>query len=55
VPDTAAAHNTLDQLGLAPIAPPAPLSMGPGLPDLSVMCVRGPDGEVLELIESPTP
>ncbi len=54
VPDLTAAATTFDALGLGPISPPTPMTMGPGLPDLSVMCVRGPDGEVLELIETPT-
>jgi hypothetical protein len=30
------------------------MAMGPGLPDLRFACCRGPDHEVLELIESPT-
>ena len=54
VPDLAAAHIELRRIGIDPIGGPAPMTMGSGLPDLQVMCVRGPDGEVLELIESPT-
>jgi hypothetical protein len=31
------------------------MAMGAGLPELRFVCFRGPDHEVLELIESPTP
>jgi catechol 2,3-dioxygenase-like lactoylglutathione lyase family enzyme len=31
------------------------MAMGPGVPELRFVCCRGPDAEVLELIESPTP
>ena len=29
------------------------MSMGPGLPELRFVCFRGPDHEVIELIEEP--
>ena len=32
---------------------PVAMSMGPGLPRLRFVCFRGPDGEVVELIERP--
>jgi catechol 2,3-dioxygenase-like lactoylglutathione lyase family enzyme len=35
------------------ISDPQALSMGPGLPELRFGCFRGPDREVIELIESP--
>jgi hypothetical protein len=28
------------------------MSMGPGLPELRFVCLRGPDHEVIELIEA---
>ena len=36
------------------ISPPVTMAMGPGLPTLRFVCFRGPDDEVLELIEEPT-
>ncbi len=35
------------------VSEPAALAMGPGLPELRFVCFRGPDHEVLELIERP--
>jgi len=29
------------------------MAMGPGLPELDFVCLRGPDYEVIELIEQP--
>ena len=43
----------MNRLGVATLSPPAAMAMGPGLPDLRFVCCRGPDGEVLELIEQP--
>jgi catechol 2,3-dioxygenase-like lactoylglutathione lyase family enzyme len=37
------------------ISAPVAMAMGPGLPTLRFVCFRGPDGEVLELIEQPAP
>jgi catechol 2,3-dioxygenase-like lactoylglutathione lyase family enzyme len=54
VPDLAAVDGAGLDPDVLPLSPPAPMNMGPGLPDLSVMCFRGPDGEVVELIEDPT-
>ena len=34
---------------------PVTMAMGPGLPSLRFVCFRGPDDEVVELIEQPTP
>jgi catechol 2,3-dioxygenase-like lactoylglutathione lyase family enzyme len=36
------------------ISAPVSMAMGPGLPTLRFVCFRGPDGEVVELIERPT-
>ncbi len=44
----------LDAAGIALISRPVAMSMGPGLPELRFVCFRGPDHEVIELIESPT-
>jgi lactoylglutathione lyase len=35
------------------VSPPVTMPMGEGLPDLRFVCFRGPDGELLELIEQP--
>jgi len=40
---------------MAPISEPVALAMGPGLPTLRFCCLRGPDAEVIELIEQPAP
>ena len=37
------------------LSEPQSMSMGPGLPDLRFVCLRGPDHEVIELIEQPVP
>jgi catechol 2,3-dioxygenase-like lactoylglutathione lyase family enzyme len=39
--------------GIALLSAPVTMAMGAGLPELRFVCVRGPDGEVLELIERP--
>ena len=33
------------------LSAPQTMAMGPGLPDLRFVCLRGPDDEVIELIE----
>lgn len=43
----------LEAAGIGLLSPVAALAMGPGLPELRFVCFRGPDGEVLELIETP--
>ena len=53
VPDLDGAYARLRDAGIATISPPVAMAMGEGLPDLRFLCFRGPDGEVLELIESP--
>jgi catechol 2,3-dioxygenase-like lactoylglutathione lyase family enzyme len=53
VPDVDAAWAALDEVdGVARLSPPVTMRMGDGLPELRFGCLRGPDGEVLELIES---
>ena len=39
--------------GIALLSEPQAMAMGPGVPDLRFVCFRGPDHEVIELIESP--
>ncbi len=53
VDDLDAAQAALDEAGVATLAPPVAMAMGPDLPELRFVCFRGPDGEVLELIETP--
>ncbi len=55
VPDLDAAVAALDQFGIATMSRPVAMAMGEGLPDLRFVCFRGPDGEVIELIEQPAP
>jgi catechol 2,3-dioxygenase-like lactoylglutathione lyase family enzyme len=50
VPDLDAA---IASLPVATISPAVEMPMGEGLPDLKFVCFRGPDGELLELIEAP--
>lgn len=50
VPDLDAAVNALP---VPTLSEPVTMPMGPGLPDLRFVCFRGPDGELLELIETP--
>ena len=40
--------------GIEFLSDPQTMSMGPGLPELRFVCFRGPDHEVIELIEAPT-
>ena len=40
--------------GIALISDAQSMSMGPGLPELRFVCFRGPDHEVIELIEEPS-
>lgn len=43
----------IDAAGIALLSAPVTMVMGAGLPELRFVCFRGPDGEVLELIEGP--
>jgi len=45
---------TLAELGIETISEPLSMAMGPGLPELRFVCFRGPDAEVIELIEQPS-
>jgi hypothetical protein len=55
LPDLDAAVARLRAAGVVPLSDPQGMAMGPGVPDLRFVCFRGPDHEVVELIESPTP
>lgn len=53
VPDLDAACAALGAMGVATMSAPAHMEMGPGVPALRFVCLPGPSGEVLELIEQP--
>jgi catechol 2,3-dioxygenase-like lactoylglutathione lyase family enzyme len=53
VPDLAAAVAELRGANVDLLSDPQTMSMGPGLPELRFVCLRGPDYEVIELIEQP--
>jgi catechol 2,3-dioxygenase-like lactoylglutathione lyase family enzyme len=53
VADLDAAVGALGDRQITTISEPVSLAMGPGLPTLRFVCFRGPDGEVVELIEQP--
>jgi glyoxylase I family protein len=53
LPDLDAAVAALHGAGIATLSAPQAMAMGPGLPDLRFVCFRGPDHEVIELIEQP--
>ncbi len=53
VDDLDDACANLHAAGVATVSPPVAMAMGGGLPELRFVCFRGPDGELLELIESP--
>jgi catechol 2,3-dioxygenase-like lactoylglutathione lyase family enzyme len=53
LPDVDAAVAGLRATGIEPMSDPQAMAMGPGLPDLRFVCFRGPDHEVIELIEQP--
>ena len=55
VPDVDGAVTALRAAGIEPMSDPQAMAMGSGLPDLRFMCFRGPDHEVIELIEQPAP
>jgi catechol 2,3-dioxygenase-like lactoylglutathione lyase family enzyme len=52
VDDLDAVIGDLERAGIARISPPVEMAMGEGLPELRFACLRGPDREVLELIET---
>ncbi len=54
VADLDAAVAELARLHIETISAPVSMEMGPGLPTLRFMCFRGPNAEVVELIEQPT-
>jgi catechol 2,3-dioxygenase-like lactoylglutathione lyase family enzyme len=53
--DLDAAVARVRSAGMALMSDPQAMAMGPGLPELRFVCLRGPDDEVIELIESPAP
>jgi catechol 2,3-dioxygenase-like lactoylglutathione lyase family enzyme len=53
--DLDAAIARLHAAGVSFLSDAQSMAMGPGLPELRFVCCRGPDQEVIELIESPTP
>ena len=53
VADLDAAVAELARLRVDTISAPVTMAMGPNLPTLRFVCFRGPDDEVLELIERP--
>jgi glyoxylase I family protein len=53
LPDLDRAVDGLRRTDVALLSDPQSMSMGPGLPDLRFVCFRGPDHEVIELIEQP--
>ena len=53
VPDLDAAYRVLVDDGIGTMSEPVEMSMGEIMPALRFLCFRGPDGEVLELIEQP--
>ena len=53
VADVDAAYAEVGRLGITALSAPTAMAMGPGLPDLRFFCFAGPDGEMIELIETP--
>jgi hypothetical protein len=53
LPDLDRAVLALRAAGVELLSDPQAMSMGPGVPDLRFVCFRGPDHEVIELIELP--
>jgi catechol 2,3-dioxygenase-like lactoylglutathione lyase family enzyme len=54
VSDLDVAVGELARLHVETISEPVAMEMGPGLPTLRFVCFRGPDAEVIELIEQPS-
>ena len=55
LPDLDGAVGRLGDAGVELLSDPQSMAMGPGLPELRFVCFRGPDLEVVELIEAPAP
>ena len=55
LPDLDRAIASLRAHDVALISDAQSMTMGPGLPELRFVCLRGPDHEVIELIEAPPP
>jgi catechol 2,3-dioxygenase-like lactoylglutathione lyase family enzyme len=53
IDDLDAAYAGLELANIPILSAPVSMLMGPGLPELRFVCFRGPDGEVVELIERP--
>jgi catechol 2,3-dioxygenase-like lactoylglutathione lyase family enzyme len=53
LPDLDGAVAALRASAIELVSEPQSMAMGPGLPDLRFVCFRGPDHEVIELIEQP--
>jgi catechol 2,3-dioxygenase-like lactoylglutathione lyase family enzyme len=53
VPDLDRAFASLQAAAVELLSEPQSMAMGPGLPELRFVCFRGPDYEVIELIEQP--
>ena len=53
LPDLDRAVSALRAGGIELVSDPQVMAMGPGLPELRFVCFRGPDHEVIELIEQP--
>jgi catechol 2,3-dioxygenase-like lactoylglutathione lyase family enzyme len=53
LPDLDRAVAALRAAGIELVSEPQAMSMGPNLPELRFVCFRGPDDEVIEIIESP--
>jgi lactoylglutathione lyase len=53
LPDLDRAVAALRAATVELLSDPQSMSMGPGLPELRFVCLRGPDHEVVELIEQP--
>ena len=54
LPDLDRAVTALRAAGVVLVSDAQTMSMGPGLPELRFVCFRGPDHEVIELIEAPS-
>ena len=54
LPELGPAVSALRAAGVELISEPQSMAMGPGLPELRFVCFRGPDHEVIELIEQPS-
>ena len=52
VPELDAAVDALRGAEVELISAPQSMAMGPGIPELRFVCLRGPDDEVIELIET---